>query len=120
MPNLVKFREHHHEPLSSQGRCVQDDCDYQPQQYWGWEGIGIIIKAVMHHMNGWLILQGAELQEVETCKDFLHTAGRQMCFHFGNSLRFSIDPYTIGDNGHLGVITKFGKTSEPDVEGSRK
>ena len=29
--------------LSSQGRCAQDDCNCQPQYYWGWEGDGCLI-----------------------------------------------------------------------------
>ena len=61
--------------------------------------VGDIIKAGLHLGGGWLILQDDELQEDTVCKESLHVAGRQMCFQNGNSLRFSIDPNTIGDNG---------------------
>ena len=46
--NLLKFQQvkkNTMSPLSYTSRCAQDDCNYQPQYCWGWEGDG-------HHHQG--------------------------------------------------------------------
>ena len=72
--NFLKFekvqRNTTMSPLSSQGRCAQDDCNHH-QMVIG-KGMGIIIKVDLAPLYRWsCIPQDGELQEVETCKESL-------------------------------------------------